>query len=75
MGKDHVERAICLLSTTIQLGDGSPPAKDQVDYELEFGGLGPSGTVVLSKDAAYVQGKVYFRPGLADWLGTNMNAN
>jgi hypothetical protein len=75
LGKDRVERAIRLLSTTIQLGEGTPPSKDQVDYEVEFTGLTPSISLVLSKNAAYFQGKVYYRPGLADWFGTNMHAN
>lgn len=75
MGKEHVERAIRLLSTTIPLGEGTPPPNDQVDYALEFTGLNPPVSVVLAKNAAYFRGKVYYRPGLADWLGTNMHAN
>jgi len=69
------ESAVRLLSTTMPLGPGAPPSEHWVDYRLEFVGLGPTQTVVVAKNAAYFAGKVYFRPGLSQWLGTSMHAS
>lgn len=75
MDHEHVERAVRLLATTIVLGAGNPPSEAKIDYRLEFVGLKTPQNVILSINAAYFNGKVYYRPGLADWLGTNMHAD
>ncbi len=75
MGKERAERAVRLLSSTILLGFGDPPPEAKIDYRLVFTGSGLSETVVVSMNAAYFRGKVYYRPSLSTWLGTNLHAN
>ncbi|MHB1702581.1 MAG: hypothetical protein ACYCSN_21105, partial [Acidobacteriaceae bacterium] len=71
----RVNLAARCLSSTMLLGEAVVPSDNAIDYVLEFVVADGRKMVVLSKNAAYYRGNVYFRPGLATWLRTSLHGD